>query len=380
VAKAAYSGGNGGSYAEAPEVAELREILEREYAATGDRFRGRYFTDLLESADAIARCVLGGIQHGQDDAWATSCQGIARVAGELDSRWRSLVEALGDGDVTHRWLALADLWPCITKISVLEQLRSTSGTMFDSRMRDAVVSIGVSITHLQQHLRIKDAIVRLDTKRMADELENPGHTNWSPSTMPDWLLLEIDSNISIRPDQVEVAWATIRPGSGTNSVLQVNMGKGKTSCIVPMAIAALANGKELCRHVVPKELLAQTAQVIQAKLCGLVGRKLSHVPFSRATLNQVDMSDAGSYVRMHHKAMQARGVILTTPEHLLSIKMGDLQKLVEECGPPTTPTGGGRLSTFSQRSRTTSPTSLACFHTASRLCHGRVADFLSSIF
>jgi hypothetical protein len=48
----------------------------------------------------------------------------------------------------------------------------------------------------------------------------------------DWLLLEIDSNIMLRPEQIEVAQATIAPASSGNSVLQLLMGKGKTSAIL----------------------------------------------------------------------------------------------------------------------------------------------------
>ena len=60
-----------------------------------------------------------------------------------------------------------------------------------------------------------------------EEQENLGHSNWKPQDRPDWLLLEIDSNILIRPGQVEVTRAMISPESGSNSVLQMNMGQGR---------------------------------------------------------------------------------------------------------------------------------------------------------
>ena len=49
------------------------------------------------------------------------------------------------------------------------------------------------------------------------------------SCWPDWLLLEIDSDILIRWEQVDVAHAIIAPESRKNTVLQLNMGKGKSS-------------------------------------------------------------------------------------------------------------------------------------------------------
>ncbi|KAI0551339.1 hypothetical protein F4679DRAFT_149042 [Xylaria curta] len=61
----------------------------------------------------------------------------------------------------------------------------------------------------------------------------------------------------------------------------MNIGQGKTSCIMPMVAAVLADGKNLVRLVVPKALLMQTAQVMQSRLGGLVRREVRHVPFSR---------------------------------------------------------------------------------------------------
>lgn len=50
-----------------------------------------------------------------------------------------------------------------------------------------------------------------------------------------------------------------------------------------MAVAVLANQKQLVRLIVPKALLLQTAQTVQSRLGGLVGREVRHVPFSRRT-------------------------------------------------------------------------------------------------
>lgn len=47
-----------------------------------------------------------------------------------------------------------------------------------------------------------------------------------------------------------------------------------------MVAALLANKADLARVVVPRALLLQTAQAMQAKLGGLVNRELVHVPFS----------------------------------------------------------------------------------------------------
>lgn len=43
---------------------------------------------------------------------------------------------------------------------------------------------------------------------------------------PDWLLVELEADLLIRPSQIDVALAIISPSSGENSVLQMNMGQG----------------------------------------------------------------------------------------------------------------------------------------------------------
>ena len=94
-----------------------------------------------------------------------------------------------------------------------------------------------------------------------------------------------------------------------------------------MALAALANGKHLCRLVVPKALLMQTAQTIQAKVGYLVGRELTHLPFSRQT--KPSAQDLDLYRSIHMRVRTERGVLLTLPEHLLSFKLSGIQALAD---------------------------------------------------
>jgi hypothetical protein len=65
------------------------------------------------------------------------------------------------------------------------------------------------------------------SSKLLEEQKNSGYGNWQPLEHPDWLLLEINVNILIRPDQVDIALATIFSVFRSNSVLQMNMGQGK---------------------------------------------------------------------------------------------------------------------------------------------------------
>jgi hypothetical protein len=136
------------------------------------------------------------------------------------------------GDARAKWLNAVGLWPKVTARSLLSALCTTSGTSFGAGVKEALVELGVAITKYQRLIRLDDAIQKQRQQQIVDERENIGHTNWSPIDYVDWLLLEIESNILIRPEQVDVALATISPATRQNSVLQLLMGKGKTSCIL----------------------------------------------------------------------------------------------------------------------------------------------------
>lgn len=92
-----------------------------------------------------------------------------------------------------------------------------------------------------------------------------------------------------------------------------------------MVMALLADKNQLARLIVPKALLLQTAQTIQLRLGGLIGREIRHVPFSRRTPTSPAMRQL--YTELHEEIRQGCGVILATPDHVLSYKLSGLQRL-----------------------------------------------------
>jgi hypothetical protein len=174
---------------------------------------------------------------------------------------------------------------------------------------------------------MREAFAKRDEGKLSQERADQGHIDWERENFPDWLLLEIDANIQIRKDQVIVAQEMIYPTSRSNSVLQMNMGQGKTSVIMPMAAAVLANGAMLNRLLVPKALLSQTAQILQARLGGLLGREIIHVPFSRRTRATVSLIK--DYHELHKETLDTSGIIIGIPEHVLSFKLSGLQRLAD---------------------------------------------------
>lgn len=103
---------------------------------------------------------------------------------------------------------------------------------------------------------------------------------------------------------------------------------GKTSCIVPMAIATLADGSQIARLIVPKALLLATGQTLQNRIGGLVGRRVLHIPFSRRTPSNKDTLNL--YSELHGEIRRECGVLLTTTDHILSFELSGLQRLADE--------------------------------------------------
>ncbi|KAL2856357.1 hypothetical protein BJX68DRAFT_253486 [Aspergillus pseudodeflectus] len=210
-------------------------------------------------------------------------------------------------------------------VTILQQLRSTSPHQFGPDMRSLFIEYALCTARLQKLLRMRGAFTKHDEGKLSQECADQGHINWEPEDFPDWLLLEIDANIQIREDQVIVAQEIISPASGSNSVLQMSMGEGKTSVIMPMVAAVLAKGAMFNRLLVPKALLSQAAQTFQARLGGLLGREIIHVPFSRRTRTTVSLMK--DYHELHREILDTSGVILGIPEHVLSFKLSGLQRL-----------------------------------------------------
>ncbi len=94
---------------------------------------------------------------------------------------------------------------------------------------------------------------------------------------------------------------------------------------MPMAAVVLADGKNLMRIVVPKALLHQTAQLLHARLGGLLGREVRHVPFSRRTPTSEE--SIKRFFGIHQGIRKFRGIMLCLPDHILSFKLSGLQRL-----------------------------------------------------
>lgn len=114
------------------------------------------------------------------------------------------------------------------------------------------------------------------------------------------------------------------PPDGDNAVMQLNMGEGKSSVIVPIVAAALADGKQLLRVIVAKPQSKQMTQMLVSKLGGLLDRRVYNMPISRSL--KLDRAAAINISNMLHDCVSSGGILLMQPEHILSFQL-----MIPEC-------------------------------------------------
>ena len=120
----------------------------------------------------------------------------------------------------------------------------------------------------------------------------------------------------------------ISPCLGNNTALQLNMGEGKSSVIVPIVVAVLADGAQLVRVIVPKALTGQMFHLLADRLGGLVNRRIYFIPFSRSP--KVNHRKVAALREIMLECMKERGILVVQPEHILSLKLVSVEKQLLE--------------------------------------------------
>ena len=156
---------------------------------------------------------------------------------------------------------------------------------------------------------------------------------WSPEEYPEWLAMEVDSVLRIRPQQYAIARAMLEePGA----IAQLNMGEGKTRVILPMLILDIgkphadtpSTERPIVRLHMLSPLLREGFDHLHSVLCGgILGRKLMRMPFHR------DIQLTEPQVRVMHAharfCQQEGGVVIVNPESRCSLYLKGFE-LIDE--------------------------------------------------
>jgi hypothetical protein len=130
--------------------------------------------------------------------------------------------------------------PRVSPTFWLRQLNRDRWFTLPEDWKEPIIQYGLAITAVQRARRL--LVASKNSLDLAEELQNIGHQNWKPEDFPESLLLETESGIMIRGVQEEIAAQMRSPADNRNSVMQLNMGEGKSSVIVPIVAASLADG------------------------------------------------------------------------------------------------------------------------------------------
>ncbi|KAF2835464.1 hypothetical protein M501DRAFT_432682 [Patellaria atrata CBS 101060] len=215
-------------------------------------------------------------------------------------------------------------WPRLSPILLLQQLARNRWQKITNDWKLCLVHYALALVEFQRAERLMS--LSNHTADLITELRNPGHTNWDPTQHPESLLLEVESGIMIREVQEQIAREMRGPKSAGNAVMQLNMGEGKSSVIVPMVAAALADSSRLVRVIVAKPQSRQMFQMLVSKLGGLLSRRVYHLPFSRSLM--LGEAEINTIYSICQECMTNGGVLLVHPEHILSFQLMGLECLI----------------------------------------------------
>ncbi|KAF8601976.1 hypothetical protein BDV93DRAFT_495249 [Ceratobasidium sp. AG-I] len=237
-----------------------------------------------------------------------------------------ICEYLGPSTSVEQVVSVAGVWPCRTPRAILRRLSLWGRHSLTEDWKQALLTYAQAFVEYQrtQHLaRLAQENKREEFFKELD-IESTGPN--AAAHDPDWLLVQIDGNFRARDVQSKVASEMISPSSGANTVLQLNMGEGKSSVIVPIIAAALADGSRLVRVIVLKPLWRQMFELLVSRLAGLAGRRVYYLPFGRHI--RVGSAEAQRFQGMYEECMREGGILLVQPEHLLSFKLMGIDRLI----------------------------------------------------
>ncbi|KAK4906614.1 hypothetical protein LTR49_024261 [Elasticomyces elasticus] len=242
----------------------LRTLVDRlEATAAESKYEKAYVNALRDSSSALQQSQYQYALRKGDDVQQDVALHLGVCQMQVDSVYELLVRAVLPQSIQQLYRAVplwsVRQWPRVSPTFFLEQLQRSKWWALKRLFNVAHSGSDVDLI---------------------SELRNTGHVNWSPHDHPESLLLEVESGVLIREVQEQIA-SQMRNSRG-NAVMQLNMGEGKSSLIIPIVAADLADGSRLIRVVVAKPQSKQMAQMMVSKLGGLLDRRVYYMPFSRA--------------------------------------------------------------------------------------------------
>ncbi|KAJ8094388.1 hypothetical protein PM082_010822 [Marasmius tenuissimus] len=224
--------------------------------------------------------------------------------------------------VEHWNTSLQCVVNALSPLTPFDEAVATSGTwphLTLSLWKEALLILARDLLEYQRAVRLLSYAQQGKKEDFFHELDTHVFDMERALQYPDWVLIQVEANFLARPLQVRVAQEMIHPSSSQNTVLQLNMGEGKSSVIVPLVAAALADGNKLVRVVILKPLAGQMFQLLVERLSGLANRQIFYMPFSRKI--RAGQEEIALIQQSYDTCMREGGVWIVQPEHILSFKL-----------------------------------------------------------
>ncbi|KAI9742144.1 MAG: hypothetical protein M1818_004044 [Claussenomyces sp. TS43310] len=304
-----------------PDHKKLRDLLNGIASQCSSGHEQRYVEDLLKSFEALGESF--SVKLKRPDGSTSILVANAAIAQQKVVDTYQMI-------CCHLRAGLCDLaqstqmLPRLSPTFILSHLASDKIVCLPNDWKEALVQYGLYIATLQRAERLVASAE--NTAELLSEIENLGHRDWDPMSYPEWLLLEIENNILIRPVQAHIAREMMSPSSGQNSVMQLNMGLGKSSVIVPITAASLADRTQLVRVVVLKSLATQMFHSLAEKLGGMLNRRIFYMPITRSL--KLGVAEAHQIKELYNECMSVGGILVVQPEHILSFELMGFDRIL----------------------------------------------------
>ncbi|KAF8729325.1 hypothetical protein RHS02_07821, partial [Rhizoctonia solani] len=249
----------------------------------------------------------------------------------LEDSLRKFNSALSPQNEVEDTIFRAGVWTRATPRTILQLLSLRNRSHLDrlAKWRIELISYAQGYGEYQRFQRLIALAENHGVEEFYKEVDLPSGDEFAGLDDPDWLLVQINGNFVPRPLQRKIAQEMISPSSDSNTVLQLNMGEGKSSVIVPLIAASLANSSQLVRVVVLKPLWRQMFDLLVNRLSGLCGRRIYYLPFSRDI--HLDARNAEKLRSLYEECMLQGGILLSQPEHILSFRLMGIDRLISSC-------------------------------------------------
>ncbi|KAI9432103.1 hypothetical protein H4582DRAFT_1821614 [Lactarius indigo] len=250
-----------------------------------------------------------------------------------DAIFSELSKALAPSQKLEYVVGISGLWPRITPRSILRELSRDRVHTLADQWKLLIISYAVAFLKYQQSQRLFELFLKSRDEELLREAQTSCEdVAAAPICSPDWLLIQIDANFLARQLQLDIAQEMIFPSCQRSASFQLNMGEGKSSVIVPLVAATLADGSRLARIVTLKPLSNQMFQLLLGRLSGLADRRIFYVPFSRNL--RMDISMVQRISALYRQCAAGGGILVVQPEHLLSQKLMCIDTLMTSYDDP----------------------------------------------